>query len=390
MIYYSIPYSLSKNIGKAYNHECDRLPDDNDWICFTDGDARFVTPYYGHQLHSIIQRYPDCKLFTAVTNRVGTEYQCIPNMWDVEEYDKHVKKGHQLYELYNTECEDITHKEPLSGVVILIQKSEWKRVGGFKENGMLGIDNAIHKNVKEQGGKVMLMKGVYVFHYYRGGKRDRTPENKKHLLPRKQAVYTAIFGDYDKFREPVYVNPNYDYHLFTDQDIISNVFNIHKMESGDVRMARKVKILAHKFLNSYNYTIWHDANIVQVLDIDELHQSQINDIKLMKHPYRNCVYQELKACLDLNKGNQQLMIDQVNRYRNEGYPSDNGMVATGVIMRRNTPQVREFCEAWWKELERGSHRDQLSFNYVLRKFNFSVDLMSFSILERNFKYFKHK
>lgn len=178
MILYPIPYSSDKNIGKYYNWCMSLLPNKNDFACFVDGDAMFTTHYYGHQIENIIKTHPDCGLFTAVTNRVGTKYQCMPGMWDNNNIDDHWIKGKELHDNHYSECSDITHGPPLSGMLILLRKKEWKKAGGFLEDKMLGIDNSIHYRVRDIGGKVKLMKGVYIMHYYRGGKI----ENKEHLL----------------------------------------------------------------------------------------------------------------------------------------------------------------------------------------------------------------
>jgi hypothetical protein len=45
------------------------------------------------------------------------------------------------------------------------------------------------------------------------------------------------------------------------------------------------------------------------------------------------------------------------------------LVETSVLLRRNTAAVRRFNEAWWEEVEKGSCRDQISFNYVAWKLN---------------------
>jgi GT2 family glycosyltransferase len=66
----------------------------------------------------------------------------------------------------------------LSGVLIVIKKSIWEKVGGFKEDKMLTIDNDIHRKIRISGGLVGLMKGIYVQHWYRGGIK----ENRQHLL----------------------------------------------------------------------------------------------------------------------------------------------------------------------------------------------------------------
>jgi len=177
-IYYSTPYNSQKNLGKAYNDFMRILPEDNDFACFTDGDAMFTTHYYGTQIEDIIKKYPDCGLFTAMTNRVGTDYQCVPGMWENININDHWYTGSELFHKNYDKCIDIAQNPPLSGVLILLRKKEWKRAGGFLENKMLGIDNSIHYRVRDFGGQIKLMKGVYILHYYRAGNMH----NKKHLL----------------------------------------------------------------------------------------------------------------------------------------------------------------------------------------------------------------
>ena len=57
----------------------------------------------------------------------------------------------------------------------------------------------------------------------------------------------------------------------------------------------------------------------------------------------------------------------MKKYRDENFPKQFGLVQTGIIARENNNRTKEFCKNWWNELERGSKRDQLSFNYVLWK-----------------------
>ncbi len=178
MIYYSTPYNSDKNIGKYYNQFMKLLPNDNDFVCFVDGDAMFTTHFFGTQIEDITKKYPDCGLFTAMTNRVGTKYQCVPNMWDNNDMQDHWTIGKNLYNHYYDDTINITKSPPLSGFLILLRKKEWKHAGGFLEDKMLGIDNSIHYRVRDFGGQVKLMTGVYLMHYYRGGDMA----NKEHLL----------------------------------------------------------------------------------------------------------------------------------------------------------------------------------------------------------------
>lgn len=180
MIYYFTPYSLEKDLGKCYNDMMELLPNDDDYACFTDGDAMFTSHDFGHQIQRYTEVYPDCPLFTAMTNRVGTDYQCVKDAWDENNISYHWKFGTALRKSpTKTAIEDITLSTPISGVLILIRKKEWKEVGGFQSGkGMLGIDNSIHYKMRDAGYPIYLMKGVYILHYYRDGQQ----QNKQHLL----------------------------------------------------------------------------------------------------------------------------------------------------------------------------------------------------------------
>lgn len=179
MIYYFTPYSTEKKLGKAYNNYMQLIPNEGDWACFMDYDAMFTVPNFGHQLESVLKRYPKCGLFTAVANRIGTNYQQVPNMWNVTDEREHREKGLELQKKYYHICKDITTISPISGMLILIQKKIWSMAGKFSEElDILGVDNDIHRKVQALGLSVMVMQGVYLYHWYRGG----NPEKKEHLL----------------------------------------------------------------------------------------------------------------------------------------------------------------------------------------------------------------
>ena len=180
MIYFQIPYSTEKDIGKYYNAAMRKLSNDKDYCLFIDGDACFTTTFWGHQIDNIIKKYNNVGLFTACTNRVYCKWQIADGV-DVVTNDLayHRRFGTFISDLYYDSCLDVTDKRPyLSGVLILVQKRLWKAIGGFKENGMLGIDNYLHKDAKSKGFKVMLMQGVYVYHWYRN---DKSVNDTSHL-----------------------------------------------------------------------------------------------------------------------------------------------------------------------------------------------------------------
>ena len=176
MVYYHTPYDTSGNIGRYYNQVMSELPKLSDWVVFTDRDTWFPHPHYG----KIIELYTKQKnygLLTCLTNRVGTRYQCVQDMWNEENNLNHVKFAEGLYLSNGAEIQDITNNSPISGMLIMLNKETWLNSGGFKNDGLLGVDNSIHNNVVNKGGKVGLMTGMYIYHYYRNG----VISDKKHL-----------------------------------------------------------------------------------------------------------------------------------------------------------------------------------------------------------------
>ena len=216
---------------------------------------------------------------------------------------------------------------------------------------------------------------------------------------KKIAIFSALFGDYDTWKDPRFLHQedNYDYFLFTDRNIKSQVYNVievNQIDNNAILTARKYKIyVGYKELceMGYDIIIWHDANIIPRADIEPLYSKMVTDMMLMKHPVRDCIYDEFHACLEGGRDDRSKMFDQVQRYANNYYPENNGLVATGVMIRKNCPRVLKFCKTWVKEVENGSIRDQLSFNYVAWKLKFKFDMIPFKdTLSYHFSYNKHK
>ncbi len=182
MIFYSIPWSTEKNIGCYYNAFMEKIGE-GDYACFVDGDACFTTVFFGKQLEAIVKKYPECGLFTAVTNHLGSAWQMAGD-WDSNDIAAHRKFGEALQAEKYDAVKDIAKNDRnfvLGGVLIMISKKVWRKLGGFKTEGMLGVDNDIHWKAQAAGEKVYLMTGVYLYHWYRAGK-DRNCRLKDHLL----------------------------------------------------------------------------------------------------------------------------------------------------------------------------------------------------------------
>lgn len=179
-IWHFIPYSLSKNYGKACNEYCELIQDDEDWIAIQDADCMILTPDYGHLLYKIISNHSDIGLFTCYVNRIKPNeknlQQYIPQMFAEFDIREHREKA---LELYNTKRHDLKElNRVISGYFMLFQKKTWKEVGGFCEEGILKVDNKFSRAILEKGKKIMLIESMYILHYYR---MLEGVNNKSHL-----------------------------------------------------------------------------------------------------------------------------------------------------------------------------------------------------------------
>lgn len=202
-------------------------------------------------------------------------------------------------------------------------------------------------------------------------------------------IYTSIFGEYDNLVDPTYVDPRYDYICFTDNtNLKSTVWKIIPsipLYNDPNRCAKKFKILPHRFLSEYEYSIWIDGNIDVISNTDQILEEYLADANMTLFDHnqnvldpRNCIYEEANAIFYLGnrngkyKDNPKLIQDQMLRYANEKYPPNNGLVTCMIMIRRhNQPDVVNAMEYWWEEIKYGSRRDQLSFNYISWKHNFN-------------------
>ena len=87
------------------------------------------------------------------------------------------------------------------------------------------------------------------------------------------------------------------------------------------------------------------------------------------HPSRHCIYGEAEAVKEAHLDDPTLVDMQMTHYRNLGYPKNNGLNATAVMVRRHhDPNLVTAMNDWHDQVLRFSKRDQLSFN-VIRHFH---------------------
>jgi hypothetical protein len=180
-VYYFTPGDPHKRIGKVYNSHCESVPNNHDWICVRDGDTMFLTSNWSQVIQDVIKRYPDTALFGCYTNRVGLKYQLTEEegFSDNPDIAHHAAIARARWEKYGTECVEID--KPVAGMFMLFPRWIWTKAP-FKDKLVLKnkfFDWDFGERIIQLGGKVRLIKGLYLMHYYR---MHTGREDKSHLL----------------------------------------------------------------------------------------------------------------------------------------------------------------------------------------------------------------
>jgi len=193
----------------------------------------------------------------------------------------------------------------------------------------------------------------------------------------KRVIYTCITSGYDTIIEPKVITSGFDYICFTDNMAMeSSVWEMRPLPKeteklSQVKKQRYVKINPHLLLSEYDVSIWVDGNVTIKSNLNEFVDKFLSteySIYVPKHPSRDCIYAESKAVLAMKKDVNANVDPQIERYKKEGFPKNYGLLQSNIILRKhNDENCIKFMEQWFEELKNGSHRDQLSFNYVAWK-----------------------
>lgn len=215
--------------------------------------------------------------------------------------------------------------------------------------------------------------------------------------PKRIAVYTAIINNHDGLKLPEVVSPDCDYICFTDQSVSRpgpwKLRGFDYYNDDPTRIARYIKTHPHVYLPDYRWSIWIDGSLVIRDDLASLVDGLAGADRIAgyPHPLRNCIYDEAQSVLEVQLDDPERVLTQIERYRAEGYPAKNGLVETRVLVRRHHhPAIVRFDNAWWKEIDTGSRRDQLSFNYVAWKLGMEPQYLSELDIRQDFRFEYHK
>ena len=297
----------------------------------------------------------------------------------------------------------------------------------YKHYRMKTIDEYINNKIKklnDKGYKNLFFTSNKFFEY------NKYDEQKEKLYIdniykfSRNCVYTCIIGDYDNLHDPLYVTEGWDYICLTnnhniksdiwkiiyiDDEINSyDIFNDKSKEKHinnfDRFINRFYKIHLHSIIkNNYDFSIYIDGNITIYGDLNEFKEKYIDTIGSYKYimwtasHYRDCIYDEIDACIKQNKDD----IDKLNKlkqfYYDNNMPKHYGMTHNCFIARYHLDQkCSRLMWHWFDMIDKYCIRDQCSLLYLLWKYDMKDNVCSIdnNVLNNYINYYeaygKHK
>ncbi|MDN0063294.1 glycosyltransferase domain-containing protein [Collinsella ihumii] len=207
----------------------------------------------------------------------------------------------------------------------------------------------------------------------------------------KITVYTCITGNYDTTIPIPFQAPNTEYVLFTDNIELKclgwNTVPIPKrlssMNARDIN--RYIKMHPHEFFRT-PFSVYIDGNVWLLCDPMEFCISakySNSHIAMFAHGLRDCVYDEGKACRQLNRGDADGIRQQLSVCNSLQIQPHSGLLEACIIASDiSHPDILTFYNIWWNQyIENGSERDQLALPAAI--ILSGLDVQDFGILGDN-------
>jgi hypothetical protein len=186
-------------------------------------------------------------------------------------------------------------------------------------------------------------------------------------------IYTAVAGGSDVVRAPEFAPDNCDFVLLSDRPVVAKGWKVRPLiydHPDPRRAARHAKLHPHLYFPEYRHSLWIDANVGVRGDASLFVEALTDDsaVGLFIHPTRDCVFDEGAEWIGRRDPETEAIAGQLARYREEGHQAGSGLWETAVVARRHqAPSCIALMTEWWREIERGSARDQISFPIVARR-----------------------
>lgn len=179
-----------------------------------------------------------------------------------------------------------------------------------------------------------------------------------------RTIYTVIFSDYEDLKEPRIITPGWKYICFTDQPLTSKIWEIRQVDTwANKRMhSREYKINFDRYIDDEE-SIYIDGSFTINCNLEKWWKRFSTPATFVQHPRRNCVFDEIKQCIEYKRCDIGKLEKQRSAYTGVVKPRS-GVIQSGLMMRRKAPEVIALMREWWNELQKYSTRDQISMAYV--------------------------
>lgn len=179
------------------------------------------------------------------------------------------------------------------------------------------------------------------------------------------AVVTSIMGGYDQPVAPVTQDVECDWICVTDREVDCWPWKtvVEPRPHLPPRLAAKVAKCRPDVYTDAAVTVWVDGHIrithpgFVSWAVGSLGRANLAQLR---HPQRQRLTDEDVLSATLPKYAGQPLHAQTASYLARGYPDDWGLWAAGLIVRRTSPAVAAFGDAWLGEQVRWTLQDQLS------------------------------
>jgi GT2 family glycosyltransferase len=161
-----IAYEPGGQLGADYNRIFNETP--HEWVLLLDHDVLLLNPHWYTIAQECIRQNPRAGIFTCWTNNIGNPAQRFGAADEGDSVGAHRRVARAVFEGFGTQTTVIDGAK-CSGMLLLIRKAAWVKVGGFPGVGMFREDWTFGRKVQGAGFEVRRMDGLYVYHV-----RDRS------------------------------------------------------------------------------------------------------------------------------------------------------------------------------------------------------------------------
>lgn len=217
-----------------------------------------------------------------------------------------------------------------------------------------------------------------------------------------KVIYTSIVGGFDNLIQPKFVDDSFDYICFvkkgqtdTKRQGIWQIVEIPYDNCDNRILSRFPKLMPHKVLSQYDYSLWMDGNVsINDQRLYDIINEKITSGVLysgVNHWGRDCAYDEAAGIANKVKEPLYSLARTVRFLKKQNFPKHYGLYENNVILRKhNDSTIVSFDSLWWDLFCKYAKRDQLCHPYCFRNFGLEFDyLLPKQYCARNHPYFTY-